>query len=80
MKEIEIKKQQDYEISKLQDMLPELKLKPNDKEAKPLMNFVKEGVYITTLKTAFDFDKLTQLKVFEQQGGMLCGFHCYWNT
>ena len=58
---------------------PNLTAAPNDKEKNPFSNFITEQVFVK-LSNNKRFPRISHIKVYEQPGGKLSGFHAYWNA
>jgi hypothetical protein len=58
---------------------PNLKSDKNDEDDKVFSEFISEEVYVK-LNNNRRFPKVHHIKVFQQPGGQLSGFHCYWNA
>ena len=52
----------------------------NVKNKKSIRVWIEEEVFIDQIETEKQFPNITQIKVLQQYGGMLCGFHCYHNV
>ena len=67
------------ELASLDESTPNLKVVTFDRSKKDIKKFLIEGVYASCVTYLGLFERINQVNVFQQYGGMLCGFHCYWN-
>ena len=59
--------------------IPDFKNIANDPVEKPFSEYISEQVHVR-LHSSSEFPKINHIAVHQQQGGNLCGFHCYWNA
>ena len=57
---------------------PNLKAEKNNKDDKAFSEFISDEIY-AKLHANRRFPKVSHIKVFQQPGGQLSGFHSYWN-